>query len=69
LIEVAPGQPPLLMFVDEIPPKGQPLWVVHQSYERPRHDPQGPDTGGVICFIPGTRIATPDGPRLIEELR
>ena len=69
LIEVGRGQPPLLMFVDDIPPKEQPLWVVHQSYERPLHDPQGPDAGGVICFTPGTRIATPDGPRLIEELR
>lgn len=69
LIEVAPGQKPLLMFVDEIPPKGRTLWVVHQNYETPQYDPQGPDAGGVICFTPGTRIATPDGPRLIEELR
>jgi hypothetical protein len=69
LIDVGHGQPPLLMFVDQIPPKDQSLWVVHQSYETPVNDPQGPDVGGVICFTPGTRIATPDGPRAIEDLR
>ena len=69
LIEVATGQPPLLMFVDEIPPKNTSLWVVHQSYETPQYDPQGPDAGGVICFTPGTRIETPDGLKRIEELR
>ena len=69
LIEVGPRQPPLLMFVDAIPPEGQALWVVHQSYEAPVIDPKGPDAGGVICFTPGTRIATPEGLRRIEELR
>lgn len=69
LIEVGPGQPPLLMFVDAIPPKNQPLWVVHQSYEAPLSDPQAPDAGGVICFTPGTRIATPEGARRVEDLR
>ena len=68
LIEVGPGQPPLLMFFNQLPPKGCALWVVHQSYEPPSHDPEGPDAGAVICFTPGTRIATPDGPRLVEEL-
>ncbi len=29
-----------------------------------------PDSGsGVICFTPGTRIATPEGPKLIQALR
>ncbi|MDA5557197.1 Hint domain-containing protein [Shimia sp. MMG029] len=67
VIEV-PGSAPLLMFLDELPPKGRPLWVVHQTLsalQRPRNDTHG----GVICFTPGTRIATPMGPRLIEELR
>ncbi|MDQ2093799.1 Hint domain-containing protein [Rhodalgimonas zhirmunskyi] len=68
LIEVAQGQPPLLMFHDEIPPKGRALWIVHQNCERVTQA-DSPEAAGVICFTPGTRITTPDGPRLIEELR
>lgn len=71
VIETGTQSPPLLMFHDDIPPKNTDMWVVHHSFEglsAPAPD-QGPDAGGVICFTPGTRIATPDGPRLIEELR
>lgn len=72
VIETGPQTPPLLMFHDDIPPKNTDMWVVHHSFEglnapAPHHG-AGPDGGGVICFTPGTRIATPDGPRLIEEL-
>jgi hypothetical protein len=69
LIEVGQGQPPLLMFVNELPPRNKGLWVVHQSFDASALDPHLPDAGGVICFTPGTRIATPDGPRRIEDLR
>ena len=68
VIEVA-GSAPLLMFLDELPPKNKELWVVHSSMstlQRPKAVQEG---AGVICFTPGTRIATPQGPRLIEELR
>ena len=71
VIETGTQSPPLLMFHDDIPPKNTDMWVVHHSFEglsAPVTD-QGPDAGGVICFTPGTRITTPDGPRLIEELR
>lgn len=69
VIEVGPGARPLLMFVDEMPPRDTDLWVVHHtlgSLMRPRDNET---TSGVICFTPGTRIATPDGPRLVETLR
>ncbi|KAA0912072.1 Hint domain-containing protein [Aquicoccus porphyridii] len=69
LINVAPGQPPLLMFFNDMPPCDREFWVVYQSYEGPVHDPAGPDAGGVICFTPGTRIETPEGPRRVEDLR
>ncbi|PIE12267.1 MAG: hemolysin-type calcium-binding protein [Rhodobacterales bacterium] len=69
MIDVTPGAPPLLMFVNELPPQDRELWVVHQTYDAQLRDPKGPDSGGVICFTPGTRIDTPDGPRLIQDLR
>ena len=69
VIEVGRGAPPLLMFLDEIPPRDTEMWVVHHSLERAHISSTGPETGGVICFTPGTRIETPDGPRLVEELR
>lgn len=69
LIELGNGAQPLLMFVDQLPPKNHDLWVVHQSFEPARQSAEGPDAGGVICFTPGTHIETPDGPRAIETLR
>lgn len=68
LIEVGPGQRPLLMFVDELPPREADLWVVHHSLDTLREDrPQGET--GVVCFTPGTLIATPAGPKPVEQLR
>ncbi|MBM2291716.1 Hint domain-containing protein [Sulfitobacter pseudonitzschiae] len=69
LIEVGRGAQPLLMFLNDIPPRNSDLWVVHHTLGANRGNPTGRDAGGVICFTPGTRIRTPDGPRLIEDLR
>lgn len=69
VIEVGHGAPPLLMFLDEIPPRNAEMWVVHRSMCSPRQTTTGVESGGVICFTPGTQIETPDGPRLVEELR
>ncbi|QYX56274.1 Hint domain-containing protein [Roseovarius sp. SCSIO 43702] len=69
VIEVDGGTPPLLMFHDEIPPRDTEMWVVHHSLDTNHAPSGGPASGGVICFTPGTRIATPDGPRLVEDLR
>jgi len=68
LIEVGHGARPLLMFLDEIPPRDAEMWVVHHTLQSLGENSTGPETGGVICFTPGTRIETPDGPRLVEEL-
>lgn len=69
LIDIGPRTPPLLMFVDQIPPKSHDMWVVHQSFEQARSPSDGPDAGGVICFARGTMIDTPEGPRAVETLR
>lgn len=69
VIEVGRNAPPLLMFMDDIPPRNTEMWVVHHSLQTRQQNSTGSETGGVICFTPGTRIETPDGPRLVEELR
>ncbi|MFD1343628.1 Hint domain-containing protein [Litorisediminicola beolgyonensis] len=69
VIELGPGSLPLLMFQDDLPPRGRDLWVVHDTLDRLRNSESAALGTGVICFTPGTRIATPDGPRRIEELR
>jgi hypothetical protein len=68
LIEVGNGSQPLLMFLDEIPPRDCDLWVVHHTLGVAGMNPMGPESGGVICFTPGTRIRTPDGLVLVEDL-
>ena len=69
LIDVAGSKAPLLMFLDEFPPRDVDLWVVHQTIDVRNHNMVSPANGGVICFTPGTMIETPDGARLVEELR
>jgi len=69
LIEVGPNVPPLLMFLDEMPPRGIGLWVVHRSLGKHFQRLREPTGGGIICFTPGTRIATPTGTQLVENLR
>lgn len=68
VIETNAGQPSLLMFVDELPPRETDLWVVRQMLTAPQS--AAPQRGaGVICFTPGTMITTPTGPRAVETLR
>ncbi|WP_397542717.1 Hint domain-containing protein [Roseovarius salis] len=69
VIPVGNGSPPLLVFVDDLPPHERELWVVHHSLDALARNTTAPEAGGVICFTPGTRIETPCGPRLVEELR
>jgi len=59
----------LLMMMGDVPPANRDLWVVRTSVDRARVAAGGREGGGVICFTPGTRIATPDGPKLIQTLR
>lgn len=59
----------LLMVVGEMPAPDHDLWVVRVAIDRARFTASQRPAGGVICFTPGTRIATPLGLRLIEDLR
>jgi hypothetical protein len=69
VIEVGGGARPLLMFLDEMPPRNTDLWIVHHTLDAAIMNPMGPSSGGVICFTPGTRIETPHGLRNVEDLR
>jgi hypothetical protein len=69
VISVGNGAQPLLMFLDELPPRGTDLWVVHHTLGARLSENNNPDGAGVICFTPGTRISTPRGSVLVEQLK
>ncbi len=69
LIEVGGGSQPLLMFLDEIPPRNSDLWIVHHTLGTTSLDKVAQQNGGVICFTPGTLIRTDNGVDRIEDLR
>lgn len=69
MIDVDPTSPPLLMFLDGMPPRDRELWVVHHTLDVGQSAASGEQNGGVICFTPGTMITTPNGARAIETLR
>lgn len=69
LINVGKGTQPLLMFLDEMPPRNTDLWIVHHTMGARLTQTGEPDGSGVICFTPGTRISTPRGPVPVEALR
>jgi hypothetical protein len=59
----------LLMLVGELPPVDQDLWVVRTAIDLTHSGAGARAAGGVICFTPDTRLATPMGPRMIRDLR
>lgn len=69
IIPVPESAARLVMFVGSMPPSGRDLWIVRSSVDARRLAPGAPPEGGVICFTPGTLVATPQGPRPIEALR
>ncbi|MBK1635183.1 Hint domain-containing protein [Rhodovulum adriaticum] len=68
-IDTPNGRPPLLMFVDSLPPPNSEMWVVRRLAETTRTHRTGDMERGVICFVQGTRITTPAGPVPVECLR
>ena len=69
LIEVPDTGSRLVMFVGELPPPDVDMWVVRTAIDSTHRGAGARQAGGVICFTPDTRIATPEGTRLIQDLR
>ncbi len=69
LIQVDGAARPLLMFLNEIPPRGADLWIVHAALGPMAKHEGAEQSGGVICFTPGTRILTPTGAIPVQDLR
>jgi hypothetical protein len=69
VIELGGNRQPLLMFVNEVPPRNCDLWIVRHTLGGAVRPGAARHQGGVICFTPGTRIRTQNGSRLIEDLR
>ncbi|MDF0603025.1 Hint domain-containing protein [Psychromarinibacter sp. C21-152] len=67
LVERA-GKPPLCMFLDSLPPKGQELWITHVTSGTSHPHRTGDLTPQVICFTPDTRIATEHGAVPVRDL-
>jgi hypothetical protein len=68
LVDVPGAVARLALFSDGLPPAGRDLWVVRSTLGRGT-GPRTAARGGIICFTPGTLIATPAGPRPVETLR
>ena len=58
----------LLLVVGDMPPAGQDLWVVRTAIDRTQTTAGARPAGGLICFTPGTLLATPNGPQPIQSL-
>ena len=62
-----PGAEPALLVIDgALPPRDTDLHVTDHAIDPSRG---AESDAGVICFTPGTLIATPDGPRPVEAIR
>lgn len=64
LVEGVEGGEPLVMFRDRLPEPDRDYWVLRQDV--------GTATTvrghGMICFVPGTLLDTPQGPRPVEDI-
>ncbi|PRY92400.1 Hint domain-containing protein [Donghicola tyrosinivorans] len=59
----------LLQMNGTLPIPGHDYWVIQHDLERITRPDGELEQGGVICFTAGTMIATPSGPRPVQNLR
>ncbi|MCB2092813.1 MAG: Hint domain-containing protein [Rhodobacteraceae bacterium] len=59
----------LVLFDGCMPPMDVDLFVIEHSGDREAIAASSGQAPGVICFTPGTTLETPEGPRLIEDIR
>lgn len=66
----APGKPPLLLAVNSLPPRDTDLWVIQSNMPKIVNAQYvASQESGTICFVPGTRLLTPEGHVLVEDLQ
>jgi len=68
LIDMPEIARPLLMFAGELPPSDVPLFVAEGAIRSASVSRPTETSEGVVCFTPGTRLETPQGPRFVEDL-
>lgn len=68
LIDMPEIARPLLMFADGMPPADSPLFVREGAVQSASQMRISEGSEGVVCFTPGTRLETPTGPKLVEDL-
>ncbi|WP_227268967.1 hypothetical protein [Roseobacter weihaiensis] len=69
LVQIENGAEPLLMFLDELPPRNTDFWIVHHTFVNRAQHGDDPDRSEVVCFTKGTGDAAPQGNELVEGLR
>lgn len=67
VLRAGDGRKPLLIFDQDVPPRDTELWIVKHTLGSSETNEKA--RKGVICFTPGTMIATPNGPRDILHLQ
>jgi len=68
LIDMPELARPMILFVGEMPPPDTPLYVSEGPEVGWQPQLLKPKAEGVVCFTPGTRLATPEGMQPVEAL-
>jgi len=68
VIDAGPDAHPLILFVNQLPPKRTDLWIVSVSHALKPPQPVSTAESAMICFTPGTLIRTVGGEVPVELL-